>query len=133
MMKLGQINQVETKDASCNTTAVDCTRSFKMGTDPLYTHTALNHRDTEVIIKTLEKSSKEYNKLSGLAKTIFKEDCKEATSTCIPCLSVSNRRKGMRRRWSIKRTPQNIRSIQVQGEHNEVAKKCKAGLKDVNL
>ena len=44
--EIGRINQVETKDASCNITAVDCTRSFKIGTDPLYTHTALNHRDT---------------------------------------------------------------------------------------
>jgi hypothetical protein len=37
----------------------------------------------------------------------------------------------MRRKWSIKRTPQNIRSIQVQGEHNEAAQRCKTGLKDI--
>ena len=33
--RLGRINLVETKEASCNTTPVECTRSFKMGTDPV--------------------------------------------------------------------------------------------------
>ena len=97
----GKVNLVETKEASCNTTPVESTRSFKMGTDPVYTHNALNHRDTEVIIRTLETSSKEYNKISRLDKNIFKEECKEATSQCRPCLTVSNRRKAMRRKWSI--------------------------------
>jgi hypothetical protein len=46
-------------------------------------------------------------------------------------IAVTNRRKGLRRRWSIKRTAQNIQSIQVQGEHNDLADKCKAGLKDI--
>ena len=37
----------------------------------------------------------------------------------------------MRRKWSIKRTPQNVRAIEVQGEHNEVAQRYKAGLKTI--
>jgi hypothetical protein len=127
--QFGRVNQVETKEASCNTSTFDCTRSFRIGTDPSYSHAAINHRDTEVIIKTLEKSSKEYNKMSRLAKISFKDECKETSSKCITCLAVSNRQKGLRRRWSIKRTPQNIRSIQVQDEHNEVAKSVKRNSK----
>jgi hypothetical protein len=69
--------------------------------------------------------------MSKVDKTMFQFECKGKSSTCITCLSVTNKRKGLRRRWSIKRTPQNVQSIQVQDEHNEAAKKCKTELKDI--
>jgi hypothetical protein len=48
----------------------------------------------------------------------------------LPC-AVTNKQKGMRRKLSIKRNAQNIRSIQVQEEHNEIADQCKTKLKTV--
>jgi hypothetical protein len=66
-----------------------------------------------------------------LDKARFKDECKDTSFKCITCLAVTDKQKGLRRRWSIKRNAQNIRSIQVQGEYNELADQRKSELKTI--
>jgi hypothetical protein len=64
MKSVEETNQVQTKGA-CNTSTIESNQSVMVGADPSYIHGFINHRDTEVVTKTIEKSSSELREKFG--------------------------------------------------------------------
>jgi hypothetical protein len=65
MKSVEETNQVETKEASCNTSTIESNQSVMAEADPSYTHGFINHRDPEVVTKTFEKSSSDLREKFG--------------------------------------------------------------------
>ena len=121
----------ESKDVGCNTHATEKKKTFTIGTDANYTHAVFNHRDSDVIMRTLENTDNDYHKLSKIDQAHFKEELQEVSHDCISCLAVSDRRKVMRRTWSAKRTPKLVNEFEIQDQHNSIAHDIKTKLREL--
>ena len=121
----------ESKDVGCNTHATEKKKTFTIGTDANYTHAVFNHRDSDVIMRTLENTDNDYHKLSKIDQARFKEELQEVSHDCISCLAVSDRRKVMRRTWSAKRTPKLVNEFEIQDQHNSIAHDIKTKLREL--
>jgi hypothetical protein len=65
MKSVEETNQVETKEASCNTSTIESNQSFTEEADPFYTHGFINHRDPKVVTKKFEKSASDLREKFG--------------------------------------------------------------------
>ena len=88
-------------------------------------HALFNHRGSAAIIKTLDNTVSDYNKLSKNEQELLKTNLVESSPNCISCMAVGNRKPALRRTSRMKRTEQNVNSLMVESQHNEIAHQVK--------